>query len=82
MLLHFKWVAWKRNFNATNFLGGCLIGKANMDEFAMGSTNADSFFGPVKNPFSTTKLDEKDFYVAGGSSGGCAVAVATGMAQV
>ncbi|KAI6174533.1 Glutamyl-tRNA(Gln) amidotransferase subunit A, mitochondrial [Aphelenchoides bicaudatus] len=62
--------------------GGCLVGKANLDEFAMGSTNVDSFYGPVKNPSSTSFIKDDDFYVAGGSSGGCAVAVAEEIARV
>lgn len=53
-----------------------------MDEWAMGSTSLNSYYGPVKNALSdVTKLD-KDWLISGGSSGGCAVAVCRGFADV
>ncbi len=58
-----------------NKAGMVMLGKLNMDEFAMGSSNENSFYGPVRNPWNTD-------YIPGGSSGGSSAAVAAGLTPV
>lgn len=60
--------------------GAVFLGKANLDEFAMGSSNMTSAFGPVENPWKRLQ-DQDTVLVPGGSSGGSAAAVAARLAM-
>ncbi|GMR49091.1 hypothetical protein PMAYCL1PPCAC_19286 [Pristionchus mayeri] len=62
--------------------GACVIGKANLDEFCMGTSSALGYFGPVKSGLSDESKIDEDWLIPGGSSGGPAVAVQMGFAEM
>lgn len=66
-------------YNRLQQQGAILIGKTNLDEFGMGSGTIDSCFGATRNVWNRNAVRDDDWCIAGGSSGGSAVAVASGI---
>src|SRR3546814_19225216 len=65
---------WSSDVCSSDLAGAVMLGKLNLDEFAMGSANMTSHYGPVENPWKS-RGDNRPL-VPGGSSGGSAAAVA------